>query len=255
MYGERYREAKAFWNENFVDSSTGMTKDAEGFPNDTQCAYALGLAYNMFDDKYRNQAFKHLARKTAEKGDLIGTGFFGTGLINPMLSEGGYTDIAYKLLLQTKYPSWLYPVTQGATTVWERWNSYTEENGFGGNNSMNSFNHYSLGSVLSWIYETVIGIQRDEENPGFHHFSLKPAMMVLDSASGGFETSYGRINSEWEKQLDGGYLYKCDIPCNTSATVTIMLSGKTYKQEFGSGHYEFVCHNDGEIELKGEADI
>jgi alpha-L-rhamnosidase len=250
MYEERYREAKAFWNEHFVDESAGMTKDAEGFPNDTQCAYALGLAYNMFEDKYREQAYKHLARKTKEKGDLIGTGFFGTGLINPMLSEGGYTDIAYKLLLQTKYPSWLYPVTQGATTVWERWNSYTEENGFGGNNSMNSFNHYSLGSVLSWIYETVLGIQRDETQPGYHHFSLSPAMMTIDSASGGFETSYGRINSGWTKRQEGGYLYKCDIPCNTSATIRLSLSGKNFEQEVGSGHYEFICHNSGDVEIK-----
>jgi alpha-L-rhamnosidase len=188
-----------------------------------------------------------LARKTKDKGEVIGTGFFGTGVINPMLTEGGHTDLAYKLLLQTKYPSWLYPVTQGATTIWERWNSYTVENGFGGNNSMNSFNHYSLGSVLSWIYETVLGIQRDEDCPGYKHFSLKPAMMVLESAKGGFETGYGRIESSWEQLVEGGYLYKCDIPCNTSADVCLGLDDNKYVAQLGSGHYEFICKKDGSV--------
>ena len=86
-----------------------------------------------------------------------------------MLSKGGYPEAAQKTITQTTFPSWLYPVTQGATTIWERWNSFTRENGFGGNNSMNSFNHYSLGSVLSWLYENTLGIQRDEEYPGYKH--------------------------------------------------------------------------------------
>jgi alpha-L-rhamnosidase len=247
MYEEWRKEAKDFWNNTFVDAESGMTKGADGKINDTQCAYALPLAYHMFADEYRDKAYDHLARKTREKGEVIGTGFFGTGVINPMLTEGGHTELAYKLLLQIKYPSWLYPVTQGATTVWERWNSYTVENGFGGNNSMNSFNHYSLGSVLSWIYETVLGIQRDEARPGFHHFSLKPAMMVLEKAEGGFETNYGRIESSWERQAEGGYLYKCDIPCNTSATVCLGLDENKHEMELGSGHYEFICKVDGGV--------
>jgi alpha-L-rhamnosidase len=166
-----------------------------------------------------------------------------------MLSEGGNTELAFALMLQTKYPSWLYPVTQGATTIWERWNSYTREAGFGGNNSMNSFNHYSLGSVLSWIYETVLGIRRDEEQPGYRHFWLKPAMMVLSEAAGGFETGYGRINSGWSKQPEGGYRYECDIPCNTSASLCLRLPGITYERELGSGHYEFILTDNGVREL------
>jgi hypothetical protein len=74
-------------------------------------------------------------------------------------------------------------------------------------------------------------------------------MMTIESASGGFETSYGRINSEWKKRQEGGYLYKCDIPCNTSATIRLSLSDKTYEQEVGSGHYEFICHNSGDVEI------
>lgn len=156
-----------------------------------------------------------------------------------MLSEGGHTDLAYKLIEQTAYPSWLYPVTQGATTIWERWNSYTVENGFGGNNSMNSFNHYSLGSVLSWIYETVLGIQRDEAAPGYQHFTLAPQMMCLTHAKGGFETGYGRIESGWEK-TDDGYHYTCRVPENTTATLVLpKVDGGEVRRELGSGEYMF----------------
>ena len=232
-------EAKEFWNAHFVDAVTGMTKDAEGNVCDTQCSYALPLAYNMFAEPNRTQAFEHLARKTKEAGEVIHTGFFGTGVLNPMLSAGGHTDLAYHLIQQTAYPSWLYPVTQGATTIWERWNSYTVENGFGGNNSMNSFNHYSLGSVLSWIYETVLGIMRDEEKPGYQHFYLKPAMQELECATGGFETGYGRINSSWKRE-ENRYIYECDIPCNTSATLELKGKTKTICEELGSGHYQFI---------------
>ena len=152
-----------------------------------------------------------------------------------MLTEGGYQDMAYDMLLQKDFPSWLYPVTQGATTIWERWNSYTVENGFGGNNSMNSFNHYSLGSVLSWIYETVLGIQRDPEKPGFIHFSLKPDIRKLAFASGCIETPYGRIESSWETSEDG-ITYRCSVPANTTASI-ILPDGET--REVNSGSYFF----------------
>ena len=91
-----------------------------------------------------------------------------------MLTEQGAVEDAWKMMLQTAFPSWLYPVTQGATTIWEHWDSYTKEKGFGGQNAMNSFNHYSLGSVLSWLYHTGLGIQRDETKPGYQHILLKP---------------------------------------------------------------------------------
>lgn len=233
------KEAKDYWNATFVDEETGRTKGADGKINDSQCSYALPLAYGMFAEEYRERAFAHLARKTEEVGCTVSTGFFGTGVLNPMLTEGGRSDLAYRLMEQTAYPSWLYPVTQGATTIWERWNSYTLENGFGGNNSMNSFNHYSLGSVLSWIYETVLGIRRDENRPGYGHFTLAPQMMCLDYARGGFETGYGRIESGWEK-TDGGYRYTCRVPENTTATLVLPDGrGGVTEREIGSGGYEF----------------
>ena len=100
------------------------------------------------------------------------TGFIGTAWISAALSNAGHTDLAYRLLLNASYPSWLYAVDQGATTIWERLNGYTVENGFGGNNSMNSFNHYSFGAVGQWMIAHSLGIQR--ETPGFKTFLLKP---------------------------------------------------------------------------------
>lgn len=240
FYAKLEQEAKAYWNDIFVDPGTGKTRSAEGKVNDTQCSYALPLAYHMFSEENRQKAYEHLARKTEEVDCTVSTGFFGTGVLNPMLSEGGHTDLAYRLIEQTAYPSWLYPVTQGATTIWERWNSYTVENGFGGNNSMNSFNHYSLGSVLSWLYETVLGIQRDEEKPGYKHFTLAPQMMCLTRAGGGFETGYGRIESSWERTKDG-WRYTCRVPENTTATL-VLPDGKggEVRRELGSGAYEFA---------------
>lgn len=227
-------ETRKFWNKMFVDPVSGRTKNADGSLCDVQGSYSIGLSCGVFEENYEERAFAYLEEKTREGNYTIQSGFFGTGPINPMLSKGGYYETAQKTMTQTAYPSWLYPVTQGATTIWERWNSFTKENGFDGNNSMNSFNHYSLGSVLSWLYENVLGIQRDEENPGFRHFTLKPEMGTFEFAEGGIDTPYGRIESSWEKDAEG-YLYRCTVPENTTATV--VLANET--RELGSGKYMF----------------
>ncbi len=239
-FAELKAEAKRYWNDTFVDPQTGRTRGLDGKPNETQCSYALPLAYEVFDEQYREGAYRFLAEATGKAGCTITTGFFGTGLICPMLTEGGNNDLAYGMLLQKAFPSWLYPVTQGATTVWERWNSYTVENGFGGNNSMNSFNHYSLGSVLSWIYETVLGIRRDEAHPGFAHFTLQPDIRVLEQAGGSIESPYGSIRSFWKRE-GNTYSYTCEIPANTTAT--LILPGRE-AMELGSGNYTFTDKNE-----------
>ena len=234
-YHQIAEETKAYWNDTFTDKETGITKNADGTTCDVQGSYSIGLNCDVFADAVREKAFAHLERTTREGNYTIQSGFFGTGPINPMLSKGGYPEAAQKTITQTAFPSWLYPVTQGATTIWERWNSFTRENGFGGNNSMNSFNHYSLGSVLSWLYENTLGIQRDEEHPGYKHFTLKPEMGILAFAEGGFDTPYGRIESAWKK-TDAGYSYTCRIPENTTAT--LVLGEET--KELGSGEYSFT---------------
>lgn len=240
-YGKLWAEASAYWNSTFIDEHTGRTTDAEGNPVDTQCSYALPLCYGLIPAEKRRMAGEHLARKVRENGYKISTGFFGTGLINEALTVTGHTDLAFRLMQQTEYPSWLYPVTQGATTIWERWNSFTTDKGFGGNNDMNSFNHYSLGSVVSWLYSCVLGIRRDENQPGFGHFFLMPCTQALDYAGGGIETPYGRIESSWSKRA-GKISFHFVIPPNTTASV--LLPGETMEEdgiwkELPAGEYDF----------------
>ena len=234
-YHQIAEETKRYWNDTFTDKETGITKNADGSTCDVQGSYSIGLNCDVFADAVKEKAFAHLERTTREGNYTIQSGFFGTGPINPMLSKGGYPEAAQKTITQTAFPSWLYPVTQGATTIWERWNSFTRENGFGGNNSMNSFNHYSLGSVLSWLYENTLGIQRDEEHPGYKHFTLKPEMGTFEFAEGGIDTPYGRIESAWKK-TEEGYFYTCRIPENTTAT----LVSTNMTKVLGSGKYSFL---------------
>lgn len=236
FYAEKAREARAYWNATFVEPGTGRSRRADGTPNDTQGSYAIALSCGVYDEAGRKLAQEHLARKTVEGGYLVRTGFFGTGPLNPMLSEGGRGDLAARLMTQTAYPGWLYPVTQGATTVWERWNSYTREAGFGGNNSMNSFNHYSLGSVLSWLYENVLGIRRLPDAPAYARFELRPETVGFEYARGGIETPCGRVESAWRRR--GSTLeYDCRVPENTVAV--LRLCGFERELAAGSHHFEF----------------
>jgi alpha-L-rhamnosidase len=149
------------------------------------------------------------------------TGFIGTAWISMALSEIGKTDYAYKMLLNKQFPSWLYPVEQGATSIWERLNSYTKKDGFGGNNHMNSFNHYAFGSVTNWLMQRSLGIAEDVASPGFHHFILRPEVDPTGSltfADGHYDSMYGRIESKWQTSADA-ITYHFTIPANTSATV------------------------------------
>lgn len=232
-FSELAEKIKKFWNDTFIQKETFKTIASTGELCDTQTSYTLAIEYGLTD--HVEELGQHLARKVKEDGHKVGTGFFGTGLINHALSRCGFVEDAYKMMVQTQFPSWLYPVTQGATTIWEHWDSYTNENGFGEYNAMNSFNHYSLGSVLSWLYEWVLGIQRTEEYPGYESFVIQPAMMCLTSASGGISTPYGTIESSWSIH-EGKYEFDCKIPCNTTATIIL----PDVKVEKGSGSYHFT---------------
>ncbi len=135
------------------------------------------------------------------------TGFIGTAWISKALSENGLSELAYRLLHNNQYPSWLYAIDQGATSIWERLNGYTVENGFGGNNSMNSFNHYSFGAVGQWMMAHSLGIERDE--PGFQKFILQPEpdpTGVMTSAEGHYDSMYGRISSAWKVDGEDAHL-------------------------------------------------
>lgn len=226
---------RTFWNETFVDPLTGKTRTLDGAPCDTQCSYAMAIVYGIADDP--KKMGEHLVCQIEKTGDTVGTGFFGTGLLNQALCETNHFEKAWKLMLQTKFPSWLYPVTQGATTIWEHWDSYTKERGFGGYNAMNSFNHYSLGNVLAWMYAWILGIQREEDAPGYRRFTLAPVPRALQNAGGRISTPYGAIESDWNVE-DGEFRYECKIPANTEAEV-ILPDGT--KKHVGSGRYHFRC--------------
>ncbi|MFS1702450.1 family 78 glycoside hydrolase catalytic domain [Alteromonas sp. AMM-1] len=215
-------------NASMFDAMAGELKTVVA---DTQTSYAVGLAMGAFQDDEKDTMAANLARTVAQSNvDDTGTerppyslmtGFIGTAWISQSLSEHGYSEEAYKLLLNDQYPSWLYPVKQGATTIWERLNGYTVENGFGGNNNMNSFNHYSFGAVGQWLMQNSGGIQRGE--PGFKSFKLAPEIDPTGSITwvdASYESLYGTIVSQW-KQEDGTLEYKATVPANTEATLIL----------------------------------
>ncbi|MCL1787408.1 MAG: hypothetical protein FWG38_05430, partial [Defluviitaleaceae bacterium] len=218
-FADRYEALRQVWTRTFICPTTGKARALDGSVNDTQCAYAMPLAFGLLSGEAKRQMAAHLNRKTMALDYTLTTGFLGTGAICQALSENGYTDTAYRLLLQTKYPSWLYSVTQGATTIWERWNSYTTHSGFGGNNSMNSFNHYSLGAVGAWLMGHALGIQ--PLHTGYRHILLTPRFWQgLPYARGYYHSPYGRIESGWAVK-NGDILYEAVIPPNTQAVLRL----------------------------------
>lgn len=235
LFKKKLEDAKLFFEKTFFDSKKGLTLNLDGTINDSMGSYAISLAYGMLSDENILKAQKRLSKKVQQSKYKITTGFFCTGLVNPMLSEGGFFSDSYKMITQTEFPSWLYPVTQGATTIWERWNSYTHEKGFNGMNSMNSFNHYSLGSVLSWLYEYGLGIRHEKDVAGWKEFIIKPDFS-FKQINGGFETPYGRIEVSYEI-FDKNVKFSCTIPANSKAKVFLpnrieILGSGTYFYDF-----------------------
>ncbi len=169
---------------------------------DCQTAYLLSLAFDLLPDSLRSRAVDILVELIRKRDWHLSTGFVGTPLIGPVLSRFGRHDVAMKLLLQETYPSWLYTVKNGATTMWERWNSYTPEDGFG-NVGMNSFNHYAYGAIGEWLIEYVGGIAPGGLAPAYRHILFRPQFCDgLQYASTSFETPYGRAEIKWETEAD-----------------------------------------------------
>jgi alpha-L-rhamnosidase len=244
-----YEERKAFFNKEFVNQdhkTMGLIDGGFGFGRsaapelklaDTQTSYAVGLALGVFSDENIPYMVSNLKEtiKRENKDDAgkirpeysLMTGFIGTAWINKALSDNGNSDLAYKLLQNNKYPSWLYSIDQGATTIWERLNGYTVENGFGGNNSMNSFNHYSFGAVGQWMMAYSLGIQRYEA--GFRKFVLQPEpdpTGEMTWAKGYYDSMYGRIKSSWKVE-NGKLIYEATVPANTTAILYLPSSLKS----------------------------
>lgn len=224
----------------------------------TQTAYVLALNFDMLPENQRQQAAERLADNIKTYGHLT-TGFLGTPYLCHVLTRFGYTDVAYKLLLHDKFPSWLYPVKMGATTIWERWDGIKPDGTFQ-SVGMNSFNHYAYGAIGDWMYRKMVGIDTFEDGAGYKHIRIQPHIGGgFSNAAASLETYYGKVSNEWK--LENGKL-KMDvsIPVNTVATVympaktasEITESGKALSKEsiqgtvgeyvvlkIGSGEYHF----------------
>jgi alpha-L-rhamnosidase len=199
---------------------------------DTQTGYLLALAFNLLPENLRAAAAEHLVENIQALDWHLSTGFIGISHLNPQLTLAGHAAVAYRLLLRDDYPSWLYPVKHGATTIWERWNGWTEKDGFF-NPQMNSFNHYSLGSVGEWLFRHVAGIELDPEVPGFQRFVLRPFIGEgLDFARASYRTMHGEIVSDW-KRAGNKLTWSVGIPANTDARVHVPSEPGTEVTEGG----------------------
>ena len=203
---------KPAFNDEFVTPNGRLVSH-------TQTAYAMALSFDLLPDQLVHKAADYLAQDV-EKFRHLTTGFLGTPLLCETLSDIGRDDLAFMLLNRTKYPSWLYPVTQGATTIWERWDGQKPDGTFQ-NVGMNSFNHYAYGAIGEWLYSHVAGIAPDPETPGYKSFCLSPHPGGgLTNVSSEYLSIHGKIKSDWKLE-DGIFFYNIEIPANTEATVVL----------------------------------
>ncbi len=218
--------------------------------SETQTAYVLALHFDMVADEQREQVAANLAANVKRYGHLT-TGFLGTPYLCFVLTKAGYLDLAYQLLHRQEYPSWLYPVTKGATTIWERWDGIQPDGAYQ-DVGMNSFNHYAYGAIGDWLYRDVCGINPDANSPGYQHVILQPQPGgTLSHASATFESVYGSIEAGW--RLEGDQIrFECALPPNTTATLKLphsagkMVTGTIDKADdqdlvlqLGSGTHQF----------------
>lgn len=198
---------------------------------DTQTGCALALKFGLADNK---EAVASQLEKLVKKCGHLTTGFVGTPCLLGALTENGRVKTAYDLLMRREYPSWLYPVTMGATTIWERWNGMLPD-GTLADKGMNSFNHYAYGAVGEWLYGTVAGINPDENAPGFRHIVFQPVPDErLSFARASLETRHGLVEAGWKRE-NGKIIYTFTVPQGCSASVR--LGGES--RETGPGTFTF----------------
>jgi alpha-L-rhamnosidase len=200
----------------------------------TQTAYVLALHFNLLPDPHRKTALNELIRLIRDNHNRLNTGFVGSPYLNHVLSDNGRLDVAYELLMQKNWPSWLFAVTQGATTIWERWDGWTPEKGFQ-DAGMNSFNHYAYGAIGAWLYQKVAGLEIDPQRPGYEHVVLHPHPLAggpLTSAKATIKTLRGPIESSW-KLASGKFSYSVQIPPNVTATAYIPAANPSDITESG----------------------
>ena len=196
----------------------------------SQTSYILALKFGLLPEDLKEKAAKFLVDDIRNRGNHLSTGFLGTIYICHELTDAGYTNVAYDLLLQETYPSWLYPVKMGATTIWERWDGQKTDSTFQ-DEGMNSFNHYAYGAIGDWMYRVSAGIE--EMKPGYKEILIQPhTTKNLSYAKASFESSYGTIASGWTRK-DGKIIVHVIIPANTKATVMLQVDGPAKVTENG----------------------
>ena len=223
--GQKYRalceEVKRAFRNKFVFEDGKILSD-------TQTVYLLAYTFGVSS---ADEIKSHLIRKIHDADDHLSSGFLGIKFLLPVLCELKESDLAYKIFTNRSYPSWGYSVTQGATTVWERWNSYTKEKGFG-DAGMNSFNHYSLGSCCEWIFKYCLGINPEAEAPGFERVLIRPFVDFsgkLTSACGSYESVAGKIDVKW-KVVNGVAEYSCNLTGKIKAEFDFSAYGEVNKK-------------------------
>ena len=231
LYQQMADAARQYLREQFLDDQ-GQFKTA--IFNTMQTPALFALRNHLVEGEAKTNMMARLRQNFADHGNCLQTGFLGTSILMQTLTENGMADIAYELLFQRKNPSWLYSIDNGATTVWERWNSYMKEYGMGPK-GMNSFNHYAYGCVCQWLWESVAGIAADPSNPGFRHIVMSPVPdRRLGFVSAEYQSAAGLIKSSWKYEGD---LWTWDFTIPEGATATVTLPGETESREYAGGTY------------------
>ena len=224
-------EARNYLRQNFLAPDGRFSCEVL---NTMQTPALFALRNHLVEGQAKENMVARLRDNFNKHGNCLQTGFLGTSILMQTLTENGMVDIAYELLFQRKNPSWLYSVDNGATTIWERWNSYMKDKGLGPR-GMNSFNHYAYGCVGQWIWETAAGIAADPEQPGFKHIIMKP---VPDRRLGMLKAEYksaaGLIKSEWRYK---GSQWRWTFTIPEGATASVTLPGDSETKDYKSGTY------------------
>ncbi|HEX8550348.1 MAG TPA: glycoside hydrolase family 78 protein [Abditibacteriaceae bacterium] len=212
-YARRFEEIRKSFCDNYITSKGILVSE-------TQTASLLALHFNLAPQELHAKIAQDLKESIVKGGNKLTAGFVGSSYLNPVLTATGHLEQAYALLHQTQWPSWLYAVTQGATTIWERWDGWTHDKGFQ-NPEMNSFNHYAYGAIGEWLYNTVAGIDIDEAQPGYKHIIFRPQPGgQLTSAKAHLYSIHGLISSSWNKE-GAAFDWSIEVPANTTATVYV----------------------------------
>ena len=237
---------KAFVDEYITGNGRLVSND--------QTAYALALNFDILPETLRKQAAERLANDIKNRGYQFTTGLLGILYLCPVLTRYGYHDVATKLLMREKYPSWLYPVKMGATTIWERWDGMKPDSSFQ-DVSMNSFNHYAFGVIGDWMYRDIAGLDTYEDEVAYKHIKIKPNITQgLTNAKASLETSYGLASSSWVLEKNKLTL-DITIPPNTYANVFLPNKNKTITVENGhlleeNGNLKIITKTAEYIEIR-----